>query len=85
MTGAKNVIALNSGMAAISNTVMALAAQGKNIVTSKHLFGNTFSLLMSTLRKFGVGCKLADLTNAEAVESVINENTCCISDQVLSR
>ena len=84
LTGAKNVIALNSGMAAISNTMMALAAQGKNVVTSKHLFGNTFSLLMSTLRKFGVGCKLADLTNPEAVESVINENTCCIFLEIIT-
>ena len=55
-----------------------------NIVTSKHLFGNTFSLLMSTLRKFGVGCKLADLTNPEAVESVINENTCCIFLEIIT-
>ena len=84
LTGAKNVIALNSGMAAISNTMMALAAQGKNVVTSKHLFGNTFSLLMSTLRKFGVGCKLADLTDPEAVESVINENTCCIFLEIIT-
>lgn len=84
LTGAKNVIALNSGMAAISNTIMALAAQGKNVVTSKHLFGNTFSLLMSTLRKFGVGCKLADLTDPEAVEAVINENTCCIFLEIIT-
>ena len=84
LTGAKNVIALNSGMAAISNTIMALAAQGKNVVTSKHLFGNTFSLLMSTLRKFGVGCKLADLTDPEAVETVINENTCCIFLEIIT-
>lgn len=84
LTGAKNVIALNSGMAAISNTVMALAAQGKNIVTSKHLFGNTFSLLMSTLRKFGVGCKLADLTDPEAVEAAVNENTCCIFLEIIT-
>lgn len=84
LTGAKNVIALNSGMAAISNTMMALTAQGKNVVTSKHLFGNTFSLLMSTLRKFGVGCKLADLTDPEAVEAVINENTCCIFLEIIT-
>lgn len=84
LTGAKNVIALNSGMAAISNTMMALAAQGKNVVTSKHLFGNTFSLLMSTLRKFGVGCKLADLTDPEAVEAAVNENTCCIFLEIIT-
>ena len=40
LTGAENVIALNSGMAAISATLFALAAQGKNIVCSRHLFGN---------------------------------------------
>lgn len=84
LTGAKNVIALNSGMAAISNTMMALTAQGKNVVTSKHLFGNTFSLLMSTLRKFGVGCKLADLTDPEAVEAAIHENTCCIFLEIIT-
>jgi O-acetylhomoserine (thiol)-lyase len=84
LTGSKNVIALNSGMAAISNTIMALAGQGKNVVTSKHLFGNTFSLLMSTLRKFGVGCKLADLTDPEAVENAVNENTCCIFLEIIT-
>ena len=71
-------------MAAISNTIMALAGQGKNVVTSKHLFGNTFSLLMSTLRKFGVGCKLADLTDPEAVENAVNENTCCIFLEIIT-
>ena len=33
LTGAENVIAMSSGMAAISNTLMALAATGKDIVT----------------------------------------------------
>ena len=84
LTGAKAVIALNSGMAAISNTIMALAAQGKNVVTSKHLFGNTFSLLTSTLGKFGVKCKLADLTNAREVEGAVDGNTCCIFLEIIT-
>ena len=45
LTGAEDVMAMNSGMAAISTTVMALSARGKNIVTSHHMFGNTFELL----------------------------------------
>lgn len=65
LTGAKNVVALNSGMAAISNAMMALAAQGKNIVTSKHLFGNTFSLLTGTLKRFGVEARVCDLTDVK--------------------
>lgn len=62
LTGAQHVTAFNSGMAAISNTLMALAAQGKNIVSSKHLFGNTYALLVATLRRFGVKVRLRDLT-----------------------
>lgn len=84
VTNAKAVIALNSGMAAISNTLMALAAQGKNVVTSKHLFGNTFSLLTSTLKKFGVECKLTDLTNPKAVEEAVDDNTCCIFLEIIT-
>ncbi len=84
ITGAEAVIAMNSGMAAISNTLIALAAQGKNIVTSKHLFGNTFSLIMSTLRKFGVNAHLADLTNREATVKAIDDNSCCIFLEILT-
>ena len=65
LTGASHATAFNSGMAAISNTILALASQGKNIVTSKHLFGNTFSLLFGTLRRFGVKTHLVDLTDIE--------------------
>ena len=63
LTDAAHATAFNSGMAAISNTFMSLAAQGKNIVTSKHLFGNTYALLVATLRRFGVKVCLRDLTN----------------------
>ena len=48
ITGAMGVTALNSGMAAISNTLMAIAYSGANIVTSRHLFGNTYSFLLNT-------------------------------------
>jgi len=84
LTHASNVIALNSGMAAISNTVMALAAQGKNIVTSKHLFGNTFTLLTQTLARFGVEARVCDLTNPAEVEQHIDANTACIFLEIIT-
>ena len=46
LTDAADVVAFSSGMAAISNALLALSSAGKNIVTSRHLFGNTFALLM---------------------------------------
>ena len=84
LTGASHVTAFNSGMAAISNTIMALAAQGKNIVTSKHLFGNTYALLVGTLRRFGVKVHLCDLTNTEEVKMAIDENTCCVFLEIIT-
>ncbi|MBQ8888154.1 MAG: PLP-dependent transferase [Bacteroidaceae bacterium] len=84
LTGATNVIALSSGMAAISNTLLAVAGAGKNIVSSRHVFGNTYSLIAGTLLRFGVKPKLCDLTDIEKVESMVDENTCCIYLEIIT-
>ena len=84
LTGASHVTAFNSGMAAISNTILALAAQGKNIVTSKHLFGNTYALLVGTLQRFGVETHLCDLTNIKEVKDAIDGNTCCVFLEIIT-
>ena len=84
LTGAADVIALNSGMAAISNTLMALGAAGKNIVTSAHLFGNTFSLIGGTLARFGMKPKFRDLTNLQEVEEAVDDATCCVFLEIIT-
>lgn len=78
LTGARDVVAFTSGMAAISAAIVTLASAGKNIVTSGHLFGNTYLLLTRTLKKFGVEARLCDLTDLDAVRAAVDENTCCI-------
>jgi len=84
LTGAANVFAMNSGMAAISNIFLAVAAAGKNVITSRHLFGNSYALLSKTLRRFGVEPRFADLTDVNAVKQLIDENTCCIFLEVVT-
>lgn len=84
LTGAHDVIAFTSGMAAISNALIALSATGKNIVSSRHLFGNTFLLLDKTMRKFGVEPRFCDLTSAEEVEKNIDDNTCCLFMEIIT-
>ena len=84
LTGAENVIALNSGMAAISNTLFSVVEQGKNVITSRHLFGNTYSLLTSTLSRLGVEARLCDLTDVESVERLIDDNTCCLFLEIMT-
>lgn len=84
LTNAAHVTAFNSGMAAISNTLLAVASQGKNIVTSHHLFGNTLALISNTLLRFGVKPRLRDLTDLQAVEDAIDEHTCCVFLEIVT-
>lgn len=84
LTGAAHVTAFNSGMAAISNVLLAVSAQGRNIVTSRHLFGNTLALISNTLLRFGVKPRLRDLTDLEAVEKAVDEQTCCVFLEIVT-
>lgn len=84
LTGAHNVFAFSSGMAAIANLLMAVASSGKSIITSKHLFGNTLSLMTHTLARFGVETRLVDLTDIDAVEQAMQANTCCIFLEIIT-
>jgi O-acetylhomoserine (thiol)-lyase len=84
ITGAMSVTALNSGMAAISNVLITLGYSGANVVTSPHLFGNTYSLMSSTLAAFGLELRLCDLSNPEEVEANIDENTCCVFLEIIT-
>lgn len=84
ITGAYGVTALNSGMAAISNIFFTLAWSGSNIITSRHLFGNTYSFFVNTLSAFGVEVRFCDLTNPEEVAARIDEGTCALFLEVIT-
>ncbi|MDR3287298.1 MAG: aminotransferase class I/II-fold pyridoxal phosphate-dependent enzyme, partial [Prevotellaceae bacterium] len=84
LTNAAEVISFNSGMAAIANTIIAVAYAGSNIVTSPHLFGNTYSFLAYTLKDFGVEVRFCDLTKPDEVQSCIDKNTCALFLEVIT-
>lgn len=84
ITGAFSVTALNSGMAAITNAFMCVAYNGANVVTSAHLFGNTYSLLATTLAAFGVQVRFCDLTNIAELEANIDDKTCAIFCEIIT-
>ena len=84
ITDAFNVTALNSGMAAITNAIITVAKSGCNIVTSRHLFGNTYSFLVSTLGEFDVEIRFCDLTNVDEVEKQIDDQTCAVFLEIIT-
>ena len=83
-TGAQSVTALNTGMAAIAYALTAVSAAGLNIVASKHLFGNSVSLLRDTLGAFNVEVRFADFTDTAQVERLVDENTCALFFEIIT-
>ncbi|MFW5886526.1 MAG: aminotransferase class V-fold PLP-dependent enzyme, partial [Bacteroidota bacterium] len=78
VTGAKGALCLSSGNAAIANLVLSIVKTGDNIVTTKYLFGNTYSFFKNTLQSFGIEVKFIDLDNLVQLEKSIDEKTRCV-------
>lgn len=83
-SSASHVMALSSGMATIANTFMTIAYAGANIVTSPHLFGNTFSFFKFTLAEFGVEVRFVDTHNLSEIEAAIDTNTCAFFCELIT-
>ena len=75
LTGAHQVLAVTSGMAAISATMLAICKQGDNIISGKNLFGHTVALFEQSLSAYGVETRFVDTTKLELIETLIDKNT----------
>jgi O-acetylhomoserine (thiol)-lyase len=59
-------LALGSGQAATTFSVMNLCEAGDNIVSSTDLYGGTWNLFQNTLKQFGIGVRFVDPEDPEA-------------------
>ncbi|MBO6013450.1 MAG: PLP-dependent transferase [Bacteroidales bacterium] len=84
LTGAQSVTAFNSGMVAISNFFLAALSAGRNVVISRHMFGNTYSLLTNTLKRFGIEARIVDLLDINQVVEAVDENTGCLFLEIIT-
>ncbi len=53
LTESNGVVAVSSGMAAISNTILAITEANDNIISSNQLFGHTLALFKQTFAEHG--------------------------------
>lgn len=81
---AMSVTAVNTGMSSIAGVLISLGKAGGNIVSSKHLFGNTISLMRDTLGPFGIELRLVDLTKPAEVEAAVDDKTCAIFLEIIT-
>ena len=75
LTESHAVLAVSSGMAAISNTIITVAKSGENIVSGNRLFGHTLSLFQETLSGLGVETRFSELISQQELEKLIDKNT----------
>lgn len=75
LTESHAVLAVSSGMAAISNAILAVTKAGDNIVSGHQLFGHTYALFKQTFAGFGIQTRFVNLNQPEETEKNIDENT----------
>jgi len=75
ITDAHAVIAMSSGMAAITSVFMSLLDPGENILSSPRLFSHSHGLLDTTLKRLGIECRFINTLDPESITKSINEKT----------
>lgn len=71
LEGGEAATSASTGMAAISNTLHALLAPGKRVVSVKDTYGGTSKVFTDFLPAYGVEIELCDTTDFDAIESEI--------------
>jgi len=75
MEGGVGSLALASGMAAITYSIMTIAATGDNIVSTTSLYGGTYNLFAHTLPQMGIETRFADARDIDGMASLIDDRT----------
>ena len=75
LEGGVTALAVASGAAAVTYTILNLAQNGDNIVSAKNIYGGSFNLFEHTLPQYGIETIFVDIFKEEEVENAINEKT----------
>ena len=75
LEGGVAALAVASGAAAVTYTILNLAQNGDNIVSANNIYGGSFNLFEHTLPQYGIQTTFVDIFNEKEVENAINEKT----------
>lgn len=84
LSDAEHCLCVSSGMAAVSNVFLSLCNTGDNIITSRYLFGNTYSFFAKTLKSLGIEARFTGMENPSEIETLIDSNTRAIFVETIS-
>ena len=71
----KGAVVMSSGMAAVSNTCMALLRTGDEFISGNSLFMSTYILFNNIFKKYGITARLVESTDTDAIKRKINDKT----------
>ncbi|MBU0516363.1 MAG: aminotransferase class I/II-fold pyridoxal phosphate-dependent enzyme [Proteobacteria bacterium] len=71
----QGAVVTGSGMAAITNTCLALLRSGDEFVSGNSLFMSTYVLFTNVFAKYGITARLVESTDLAAMERAINDQT----------
>ncbi|PAK37573.1 homocysteine synthase [Bacillus safensis] len=75
LEGGIGALAVSSGQAATTYSILNIAGAGDEIVSSSSLYGGTYNLFTHTLKKLGITVKFVDSSNLEELEAAITDKT----------
>jgi O-acetylhomoserine (thiol)-lyase len=75
LEGGVGALALASGMAAVTYSIMTLAQAGHNIVTTSTLYGGTYNLFAHTFPRYGIEVRFAPPGDLDAMRALMDDNT----------
>ncbi len=75
LEGGRGAIMMSSGMAAVTNTCMALLRAGDEFVAGNSLFMSTYLLFTKVFTKYGITPRLVEPVDLESMEREINRRT----------
>src|SRR5476649_1804188 len=75
MEGGIAGLALASGQAAVTYSILTIAEAGDNIVSASTLYGGTYNLFAHTLPQFGIQTRFADYRDPDAFDKLIDAKT----------
>ncbi|MCA3243620.1 MAG: O-acetylhomoserine aminocarboxypropyltransferase/cysteine synthase [Rubrivivax sp.] len=75
LEGGIAALALASGQAAVTYSILTIAEAGDNIVAASGLYGGTYNLFAHTLPQYGISARFFDYRRIETLEALIDERT----------
>jgi O-acetylhomoserine (thiol)-lyase len=75
LEGGIAALALASGQAAVTYSILTIAEAGDNIVASSALYGGTYNLFAHTLPQYGIETRFADHRDPASFEPLIDAKT----------